>query len=108
MGDLSHSLHDRMELGELSVRRRRGLQDMVDFSKIKVRRGPSDEVVFGAKRAIEVRIEDIRNACGLDLEAPVDTWFIDIDSWFVDVTLSSRLTLDLAKCDRIQLALEHV
>lgn len=75
----------------------------------EVRLGAPDEVVWGAKRAIEDRINDIRNSCGLVLDPfRTDSWSVAVDSWFVDIALKPQVALELRKRDLLDLALEHV
>jgi hypothetical protein len=78
----------------------------MDFSNVRV--GPPEEVTFGAKRAIDSRISEIRNA-GVEIEEGTDgSCLVGSDSWFVELALKPTVTLELHKLNRLDLALEHV
>src|SRR5260370_10461282 len=76
----------------------------MDFSNVRV--GPSEEVLNarrGAARRIDSRINEIRHACGIEINDVIRS-----DSWFLEVIVKPTVTLELHKRNRLDLAFEHV
>jgi hypothetical protein len=69
----------------------------------EVRPPEVNELVLGAKRAIDSRINEIRDVCGIEIKDVMGS-----ELFGLEVKLKPIVTLELHKLNRLDLALEHV